>query len=205
MTKSHLALLIEPKTRSIRIVSVNRQDGIGSLYKLLGCEDIHPELTFKNGDTIFINGEVSLEGNQGKFYFNEHLITGKAIILNEDPYHDYSARLSNWSAPRTSLKELIESVSFEPKGEEPEFETKDILHAIMVGKFQFMGKDDYMLFSGAAEGSLICYDMQGWTVIVSMGEPDEEAITVHAYLPEAVDNPHVAGQFTLTSRGWEVL
>lgn len=204
MTKIVHVILIDSVAKVIKVVRIDPEDNLGSAYRLIGCELIEAATRLPNGDVVYVDEEGRLNGAKGRFMFNGQMFIGRGLIVNEIIVDEDDG----WTAPRSPFMELITGIEFEPGPVEPPFSVAEILASIVRGKFKVMETRDYEAFAGANPGSLICYDMEQWTVIVSpgnAGDLDKEAISVHAYLFPSVeaDGPQDEANYELTIHGWQ--
>jgi hypothetical protein len=199
MDKIVHAILIDAAARTIKVVLLG-EDHLQSAYKLIGCELIEAAVRLPNGDVVYVDEEalVKRDPPEGSFMFQGRAFKGNGLIVNESG--------EDWTAPHSPVIQLFRDIVLPPAKPVPTFTTADILAAIVGGSFKVMSDHDYDGFAGAQPGSLICYDFgqDHWTVIVSPGEPSEEAISVHAYLFPSVeaDGPQDEASYVLTSTGW---
>jgi len=198
MDKIVHAILIDSSARAIKVVRLG-DDHLKSAYELIGCELIEAAHRMPNGDVVYVDeeGAINPKGT-GRFMFQGMVFQGRGLIVNESG--------EDWTAPHSPFLQLIRQIELEPGKPVPPFTPASILADIVGGKFKVMEDRDYDGFAGALPGSLICYDLgdEHWTVIISPGESQEEALSVHAYLFPSVeaDGPQDEASYELTSTGW---
>lgn len=205
MDKIVHSILIDPSTCSISVVRINPDDTFGSAYRHIGCEVIEPAKRLPNGDVLFVDEEALISNrDSGAFMFAGQVFKGRGLLVNEHPETEM------WTAPHSPVIELIRMIQFPPSEGVPSFTTADILAAVAGGQFRHMKDTDYDAFADCPAGSLICWDMRGWVVIVCPGDTVREgAISAHAYKFNDPEEPSMAGvadlAYELTREGWEAL
>lgn len=199
MDKIVHAILIDAAARAIKVVQLG-DDHLKSAYQLIGCEMIEAATRLPNGDVVYVDEEAPVKANppEGSFMFQGRVFKGNGLIVNESG--------EDWTAPHSPVIQLFRDIVLPNPKPVPTFTLADILAAIVGGQFEVMTDHDYAWFAGAQPGSLICYNFgqDHWTVIVSPGESQEEAISVHAYLFPSVEayGPQDEAAYELTYTGW---
>jgi hypothetical protein len=200
VTKIIHALLVDPIAQKVDVVTINPTDELSSAYRHICCDLIEAGYRDPNGDVIYVDEEGLMNDKaKGFFSYRGNSFKGRGLIVNECG--------DCWTAPKSPIVQLLRDITFPKAMEEPPFDRADILAAMVTGQFHVMTKRDYEPFLDAQPGSVICYDLKGWTVIVSPGEASEEAISVHAYYfpdPER-QGPQEESNWMLTTDGWSNL
>jgi hypothetical protein len=201
VTKIIHGLLIDAVARKVTVVGINPNDQLRSAYRHIGCDMIEAAVRLPNGDVLYVDEEalVKRDKPKGSFMFAGQVFVGNGLIVNEMG--------DDWTAPMSPIAQIIHSIEFPPGIAEPPFDCAEILAAMVTGQFHVMTRQDYEPFLGAQLGSVICYDLKGWTVIVSPGKHDEEAISAHAYYfpdPE-FQGPEDESYWMLNTNGWNIL
>lgn len=196
MDKIVHAILIDSAAKTIKVVLLG-EDHLQSAYQLIGCELIEAAIRLPNGDVLFVDEEGLINGRAvGAFMFSGQVFQGRGLIVNESG--------EDWTAPHSPVIQLFRAIRFEPGPAEPTFSIADILAALAGGKFKVMSEHDYDAFADCLPGSLICWDWDGWTVIVAPGDSDSDGVlSIHAYKFSSTDKPSTDEAFMLERDGWQ--
>ena len=197
MDKIVHGILIDPATKNVSAVRINPDDPLKSAYEHIGCDLIEPAKRLPNGDVLFVDEEGLINGRTvGAFMFAGQVFKGKGLLVNEST--------DDWTAPHSPIIEILRMIEFTPDETQPSFTTADILAWMIGGKFRVMTKNDFDAFADALPGSLICWDMSGWTVLVCPGDSERDGpISVHAYKFSGTEHPSHDLAYMLTREGWE--